>query len=181
MKGSLTSIALLLILLLPAPAGIARASDGYGARVSLLPDREFAPALLAGIREARRSIVCGYFLFKVTASRGNEPLRIAAELVAARKRGVEVTVILERDKGGRDRLNDENGRTAALLSRGGVRVRFDSPRTTTHVKAVVIDSRLVYLGSHNLTQSALRHNNELSLLVDSPDLAAEILQYLNRL
>ena len=41
--------------------------------------------------------------------------------------------------------------------------------------------RIVILGSHNLTQSALRHNNELSVRIDSPSLAAEVGAYQDRL
>ncbi|WP_243688574.1 phospholipase D-like domain-containing protein [Geotalea toluenoxydans] len=44
-----------------------------------------------------------------------------------------------------------------------------------------MDSRYVFIGSHNLTQSALQHNNELSVMIDSPEMAAEIKAYLNRL
>ena len=94
---------------------------------------------------------------------------------------MEVTVILEKGSDARDNLNSDNRRTAALLTRGGVKVFFDSPRVTTYNKVVVIDNRYLYLGSHNLTQSALQHNNELSVLIDSPELAAEALAFLERL
>jgi phosphatidylserine/phosphatidylglycerophosphate/cardiolipin synthase-like enzyme len=153
----------------------------HPAQVTLLPNREYGEALLHGIRKARRRVVFTFFLFKSTDSRANRPRQLVEELIEARRRGLAVTVVLEQDRGGKDRLNEENRQTAALLERGGVRVIFDSPRTTTHVKAVVIDDRFVYLGSHNLTESALRHNNELSVLIDSPELAAEVLSYLNRL
>ena len=151
------------------------------ALVTLLPNREYGDTLLQGVRKARSSIVCSFFLFKATTARNNLPRLLVEELIRARQRGVAVTVILEQDMGGKDRLNEQNRETAAMLERGGVRVFFDSPRVTTHVKAVVIDSRQVYLGSHNLTQSALRHNNELSVLIDSPELASQVLGYLNRL
>ncbi len=62
-----------------------------------------------------------------------------------------------------------------------MKVFFDSSRVTSHAKLAVIDGRFVYLGSHNLTQGALAHNNELSVLVDSPEMAAEFRSYLERL
>jgi phosphatidylserine/phosphatidylglycerophosphate/cardiolipin synthase-like enzyme len=67
------------------------------------------------------------------------------------------------------------------MSEAGIKVRFDAPKTTTHVKALVIDGRYVYMGSHNLTQSALKYNNELSIMIDSAELAAEVTAYLNNL
>ncbi|KAF0220906.1 MAG: phospholipase [Geobacteraceae bacterium] len=150
-------------------------------RTTLLRNREYAEALLEGIRNARKSVILSFYLFKVTGSRGNLPRKIAEELLNARKRGVDVTVILEKQSGDKDPLNEENRQTAAFLNRGGVKVFFDSPHVTTHTKTAIIDSRYVYLGSHNLTQSALRHNNELSVLIDSPEMAAEAKAYLDRL
>ena len=157
------------------------AGGSFATRATLLRNQEYAEALVQGIGNARSSIACSFYLFKITESRGNLPRRIAEELVKARKRGVEVTVILEKGRDARDNLNADNRRTAALLTRGGVKVFFDSPGVTTHNKVVVIDNRYLYLGSHNLTQSALRHNNELSVLIDSPEMAAEVKAYLERL
>ncbi|HEY6839458.1 MAG TPA: phospholipase D-like domain-containing protein [Geobacteraceae bacterium] len=175
--------ALLLGAPLPFPLLPASAGGDHTAATTLLPNREFAPALLRGIRDARRSIVCCYYLFKMGNNRGNLPRRIAEELIRARQRGVEVTVILETQGGGsrNDRLDADNHATAAYLTRGGVRVFFDSPSVTTHTKATVIDDRYVLLGSHNLTQGALTHNNELSVLIDSPEVADEVRAALKRL
>ena len=163
-------------------SSLVSAGDAYQTRTRLLPNREYGEAFLQGITEARKSILCSFYLFKTTATGGNQPSRIAEEMVRARRRGVEVTVILERDNGRKgDGLTAENRTTAAFLSRGGVRVFFDSPTVVTHVKAAVIDGRYLYLGSHNLTQGALRRNNELSVLIDSPEMAAEVTAYMEGL
>ena len=158
-----------------------RAGGSYVARTTLLRNQEYADALLKGIRDARRNIIFSFYLFKVTDARGNLPRTIVAELVKAARRGVDVTVILEKGNDRNDQLNAENSATAALLAKGGVRVFFDAPHVTSHMKTAVIDNRYVYLGSHNLTQSALQRNNELSVLIDSPEMATEIKAYLDRL
>jgi phosphatidylserine/phosphatidylglycerophosphate/cardiolipin synthase-like enzyme len=155
-----------------------RADNTPPSRIRLLPDREYAETLLRGIMAARSSIVCSFYLFKTGEGRNNLPRRIADELIRARRKGVAVTVILERSGDNADRLNDDNRRTASLLLRGGIRVLFDSPRSTSHEKVVVIDKRLLFLGSHNLTQAALLHNSELSVLIDSPETAEEALSFL---
>lgn len=172
----------LAVALLFSPCAPVSAGDGVQAKTQLLPNREYGEAFLQGIRDARKSVICSFYIFKTTGSGGNQPGTIADELIRARKRGVEVTVVLERDNGRKgDSLTSENRQTAAVLSRGGVKVFFDSPSVVTHTKAAVIDGRYVYLGSHNLTQSALRRNNELSVLIDSPEMAAEVTAYLERL
>jgi phosphatidylserine/phosphatidylglycerophosphate/cardiolipin synthase-like enzyme len=160
--------------------GTVHAGDSFKTTTTLLRNQEYAEALLKGIGNARESILCSFYLFKITETRNNQPARIVKELVRARKRGVVVTVILENSGKERDPLNANNRQTASLLTRGRVKVIFDSPRVTTHNKVVVIDKRYIFLGSHNLTQGALRYNNELSVLIDSPEMATEVRAYLER-
>lgn len=176
----LTLLAFLLSLYVAVAPERANAAPTTTAQITLLRNQEYPAALLDGIRTARSSIVFSFYLFKMTDSRNNLPRKVVDELIAARRRGVDVTVYLEKKRGS-DPLMAENRRTAEALHRGGVTVFFDSPGVTTHAKVAVIDRRFVFLGSHNLTDSALRHNNELSVLIDSPELAAEVLSYLDRL
>lgn len=161
----------------------ALAADGksHPAKVTLLPDHTFYNALSSGIRRSKKEIRGCYFVFKASNGHGNLPMALVEELIAASRRGVDVSIELEQDPLGKGSVYEQNRRAATLLSDAGVRVRFDAPKTTTHVKAMVIDGRYVYIGSHNLTQSALKYNNELSVMIDSPELAAEVSAYLNSL
>ncbi len=181
-RGLCRAFALLLAaVFLLAAVTPAKAWERGTATATLLKNREYGDTLLRGVREARSSILVSCYLFKITDFPGNIPRRIAGELVEARRRGVAVTVILEQSPEADDPLNRANRTTAILLSRNGVNVRFDSLHKTTHVKAVVIDGRYVYLGSHNLTHSALTRNNELSVLLDSPETAREVMSYLGEI
>jgi phosphatidylserine/phosphatidylglycerophosphate/cardiolipin synthase-like enzyme len=157
------------------------AQKGSPAKVTALQNQKYVDALLSGIRGAKREIVGCFFLFKVSPGKHGLPEKIVNELIAARRRGVDVSIELEQEQGGRGAVYEQNRYAAQMLSSAGVNVRFDAPRTTTHVKAMVVDGRYVYLGSHNLTQSALKYNNELSVMIDSPDFAAEVLGYLDSL
>jgi phosphatidylserine/phosphatidylglycerophosphate/cardiolipin synthase-like enzyme len=180
-RARLALFSLVAFLACADPCRIEAAGGSYQARTVLLANSAYGDALIEGIREARTTIIGTFYLFKISDSRNNQPRKIAEELGRAARRGVAVKVVLERDSGSGDRLVEENRATAAFLSREGVKVCFDSPAIVTHAKAAVIDGRYVYLGSHNLTQSALRHNNELSVRIDSPELAAEVTAYLARL
>lgn len=167
-RGVVWALAVLLLGALPLPA------QGPPERAALLENGAYRGALITRIREAKRRIICAFYLFKVGEKRGNLPRSIAAELVRARQRGVDVTVILDAGKS----VNPENRVAAGMLSQNGVRVLFPGRRRVTHLKAMAIDDRYVLIGSHNLTQSALAHNNELSVMLDSPQLAAEVRRYL---
>ncbi|HEX9714806.1 MAG TPA: phospholipase D-like domain-containing protein [Desulfurivibrionaceae bacterium] len=159
----------------PVPAAKITAQPGA---VRALADAAYGETLSALIKTAGQRIDLAMFLFKTSPARNNRPAGLVRELVAARQRGVEVRVILEYSS--RDQsLNRTNQETAQILRQGGVAVFFDSPGRTNHAKLAVIDRRYCLVGSHNLSQSALKYNHEFSLLLDNPALAEEILAYLD--
>jgi len=163
----------------PAPCRAAGSEDGP---VRLLEDRDYFPALMEAVEGARSEIVMSFFLFKTNGHRTSYPDRLAAALARAAGRGVRVRIILERGNGTGDSLVDASNReTSSRLKEGGIDVRFDSPSVTTHTKVAVIDGRRLFLGSHNLTSSALKYNHELSVCIDSPPLAGEVLRYIDSL
>lgn len=166
---------------LPFPSLVHAIDKGQKGKVVMLADHKYYDALISGIRKANKEITGCFFLFNVSEKKGNLPMAIVSELIAARKRGVNVSIELEQAATGKGTVYEQNRKAATMMSNAGIKVRFDAPKTTTHVKAMVIDGRYVYIGSHNLTQSALKFNNELSVMVDSPELAAEVTSYLDNL
>jgi len=150
--------------------------ETQAADLKLLPDQLYFHELVSTIRQAKKEIIMAYFLCKPGSSSGNRPAGILKTLKEAQKRGVEVTVLF--DKSGHfEHVDTANKRAADILMNAGITVKFDSTKKTTHVKMAVIDQRYCFIGSHNLTQSALTYNNELSLLIDSPKLAKELVAY----
>ena len=158
----------------PGPA--AKVTFQPGA-VQALADAAYYDTLAALIKSAVQRIDLAMFLFKTSPAGDNRPAGLVRDLVAARQRGVEVRVILEYSSHDQP-LNMANQATAQVLRKGGVAVFFDSPGRTNHAKLAVIDRRYCLVGSHNFSQSALKHNHEFSLLLDNPDLAEEILTYM---
>lgn len=144
----------------------------------ILANEEFLPVLLRSIDEARNEIIMSIFSFKAGEHKNSYPDRIASHLAKAVKRGVKVWVVLETTGDKSDGLNIQNRKTGRFLEEKGIKVFFDSPRKTTHTKLTVIDQRLIFLGSHNFTQSALKYNNEISVLLDRPDMAQNVRNYI---
>lgn len=147
------------------------------AEATVLADAAYQGALRGKIRGAKRRIICAFYLFKAVDRRGNVPALLAADLADAQRRGVDVRVILE----GGDEVGRENRAVAGYLARKGVKVVFPRGGRTTHAKSVVIDDRFVLIGSHNLSHAALTKNRELSVLLDSPELAAQVTRYLEEI
>ncbi|MBN1614596.1 MAG: phospholipase [Deltaproteobacteria bacterium] len=153
-----------------------------GCPITLLANREYYRALKRAIDGAGEEIVMSFFLYKTTGRSGSYPDRILERLIAARQRGVRVKVVLEQGSAGQaDGPDRENHETAEKLKKAGIEVVRDSPKRTTHVKLVVVDRRYTFLGSHNLTASALKYNNELSVLIESAAVAGEALLFIESL
>lgn len=180
--GAAVMSALLLWASGPAGPGSLLAAAPEDGRVRLLEDGDYFTVFMEAVDGAKREIALSFFLFKTNGRPTGYTDRLLAGLVRAAGRGVRVRIVLERGSGARDSQVDASNReTAARLKKQGIDVAFDSPRVTTHTKVAVIDGRYVFLGSHNLTNSALRYNHELSVRIDSPSLAGEVLRYIDSL
>ena len=155
--------------------------DLKGCTLTLVKNRDYFRALSEKIHEARKEIRLAFFLFKTNGRPEGYPEIILKELSQAVQRGVRVTVVLERDGKPASTVNRDNGETAERLKKAGMDVHWDSPKKTTHTKLAVIDGRYTFIGSHNLTQSALKYNNEMSVMFDSPAVAEKTLHYIQGL
>ena len=149
-------------------------------RALLLPNHDYYPYLKSFFQKAEKSIVGTVYLVKLSNYPDNEPSDLLRELIAARKRNVNIELVLETSDEDRD-SNVSNQLAAAMLKKAGVDVRFDSSKIATHAKTFVIDDRYCFLGSHNLTHAAMSKNAELSIFVDSPDMAKSITEFVRQI
>jgi phosphatidylserine/phosphatidylglycerophosphate/cardiolipin synthase-like enzyme len=187
MRRMITAAILPVLLFFPQ-TGCATQPGGKAAVVSpqvvaeakLLLDSDYCTALLNGINRARSEISLSLYLFRTIENAQGFPEAVLKSLVAAVRRGVRVEAILERNQNADD-LSRNNAETTERLRQGGIRVCLDAPDRQMHTKLVVIDRRYILIGSHNLTQSALKYNHEASVWIDSAPLAEEALRYMKSL
>lgn len=166
----------------PAQKGGSRKAISFpNTDLTILEDGAYWPALKNAIDMAKKEITLSFFSFKTSEKKGSYPDAIMASLSEATKRGVKVLVLLEQGRKDEESPSRENRETLGRLRKIGVIVYLDSPETTTHTKIAVIDGRHTFLGSHNLTQSALKYNHEISVLIDSPKVADVALSYIKSL
>lgn len=123
----------------------------------------------------QRIRVLQYVVRPADAADGGLVGSLLQQLVAARKRGVDVRVILDHSPRDGKYPGPDNSRAAAMLAAGGVDVRFDELDVRSHAKVVLVDHQAV-VGSHNWTFSALTGNREVSVLVSDPRSLDEIEQ-----
>jgi hypothetical protein len=146
----------------------------------LLPNKDYYPYLKRYFQKAQTSIMGTVYLVKTADYPDNEPADLLRELIAASKRNVRVDLVLERTEEARDIL-ESNEDAAHTLEKAGVHIRFDPVDTVTHAKAFVIDGRYCFIGSHNLTHAAMTRNEELSVFIDSPEIAREVTAFIDEI
>lgn len=181
--GRMAPLAVLLLLLAPAlvwaqgETTVSPADPAERCGVRLLKDQEYFSALLDEIDRARQEIALTMFFFKTNGFQDHRPDRVVLHLRAAVRRGVRVEAVMERGKEG-ENVSEVNADTSRRLKAAGIKVCMDGPDRTMHTKMIVIDRRTLFIGSHNLTQSALKYNSEVSVRIESPRLAEEAIRYM---
>ena len=144
------------------PAGVsggtpAPSSLGMPAACYFSPDGGCTDAIVAELSDARNSIDLEGYSFTSHA--------IGDALIAAQKRGVHVTVVLDAAQ------TSEYRKEAQYLVHHGVPVYLDAKHAIAHNKVVLIDARTLITGSFNFTKAAEDQNAENVLVLhDQPKL-----------
>ena len=127
---------------------------------------EYFDVLINEINNAEDSIHIVMYSSKFYET-NNSVRQIEDALNSAVKRGVDVKIILDHStwSGRITSVSKNNEIVKEYLEENGVEVKFDSLKKTTHVKMIVIDGKIVLIGSTNWTYSALERNNEANVLI----------------
>jgi phosphatidylserine/phosphatidylglycerophosphate/cardiolipin synthase-like enzyme len=149
----------------PRNAPASRSADG---RIPL-PEVYFSPkggctqAVVRALAEARQTIIIQAYSFTSAP--------IAAALVAASRRGVQVEAVLDKsNKTGKYSEGD-------FLVNSRIPTWIDDRHAIAHNKVIVIDTHTVITGSFNFTKAAEESNAENLLILRSPELAARYTAY----
>jgi len=180
MRKFIPALSLLAVL----ASGVPAFPEVFEGRISPANNRDYEDMVLPRLKEAKKSIHAIMF----QASYYSDPRYIDTsptnllirELIAAKKRGATVELILNQSDSDYDsHAAGENLKTGAFLANNGIVVYLDRPEKTTHAKLLIIDGRFVVIGSANWSYSAMAKNNEVSVLIDSPKLAEFYIKYFN--
>ncbi len=152
--------------LIPYRERVPDTSVGHPMRVlhTKAGDSEIFRSQLAAIREARRYIYIQNAYFSDDA--------ILSELIAARRRGVDVRVIMPL-RGNHGPLNQSNTLAANAMMENGIRV-FIYPGMS-HIKAAIYDG-WACLGSANFDKLSFRVNKETNLATSHPEFVDQLLE-----
>lgn len=168
------------------PATNALAGKCYQAEVTDISGTKYFPAVKEALAKAEKSIKVVMFTIETPLAGENSKVsQLIDAVIQAKNRGVDVEVILDQnvDFVGRRHPSDweveiKSTRAYKRLKDAGIKVYYDEPARYAHCKTVIIDKKIVILGSTNWTESAFDNSIETDVLVNSAELADEILKYL---
>jgi len=127
-------------------------------RAFFSPNGGCTDAVVSALQAAKKTVLVQAYSFTSAP--------IAKALVDAKKRGVDVRVILDKSQ------RTERYTGATFLANEGVPVFIDADHRIAHNKVMVIDAQTVITGSFNFTKAAERGNAENVLLIlHAPELA----------
>jgi len=157
-------------------------TGSFDGAVTAVVNDNYAEVMLEQINLAKTSIYVVMYNMKAYDS-NNSVQQLEDALINAKKNGVDVKVILDQSNwGGKITGGTKNNEKAkAYLEAGGIQVKWDSLKETTHVKMLLIDGKVVIIGSTNWTYSALQKNNEANVLIKDSDITTYFLEYFNYL
>lgn len=133
--------------------------DGVQIDVLFSPDDGAASQLVALVNGAQESV---YFMaYSFTAD------DIALAMLGRARAGVTVSGVFETSQ-----FASNQGTEYGNLRAAGLDVHLDENPRNMHHKVIVIDERIVVMGSYNFSASAETRNDENVLVIHSPEIAA---------
>ena len=118
-------------------------------------------AIVKTLDQARKSILVQAYSFT--------SVPIASALVRARRRGVDVHVILDKSQ------RTQKYSCTDVLVHSGIKTYIDASHAIAHNKVMIIDNHIILTGSFNFSKAAEEANAENVLIIQEVDLAARFL------
>lgn len=137
-------------------------------------DRDFYPVVMKALKNANESIeIIAFKLSYYPKYRNSKENKLVWELIKAKERGVKVRILL-------DEYPNKNSAYSLLKSRG-IDIKYDSKNVTTHAKVIIIDGKIVILGSTNFSYYGLEKNHEANIYIESEEVAKAFRDYFEKL
>ena len=141
-------------------------------QVRLVTDRDYFPASMDLINSANASVhMMMYdmrFYFSFPKSAINQVVEGMEDALA---RGVDVKIITSRKATVRDVL--------VTIDARNISIKYDSANTTSGANFIIIDSKIVIIGSSHLEHYSFEANREANVIIYSEALARQMEEYFN--
>lgn len=132
--------------------------------------KQFPDIVIPKIESAKHSIKIVVFDWRWYPNEPGNPVQLFNQaIVRAVRRGVAVSAIVN------------NTEIVNTLKQIGCNAKKLVTKNLVHAKLMIIDEKIIVIGSHNYTQSAFTMNYEISSLYDDTETAKNFLSFFNNL
>ncbi len=161
---------------LPIEAGARCAANDASKEIKFSPEDDAEGLVLKVIHSASRSVRVAAYSFTSPA--------IVKALIAAKRRGIDVAVVVDYRHNLEDNADRSRAKAAArsaldLLVRAGIPARTIAVFPVAHDKVIISDSCHVQTGSFNYSQQARRNSENVIVLWNDEQAAAAYLRHWN--
>ncbi|NIO19299.1 MAG: hypothetical protein GTN76_00765 [Candidatus Aenigmarchaeota archaeon] len=133
-------------------------------QILLLTDRDYFDGVHTHLSQANQSIHMVMFDIKYYPEYPESLVNsLLTDLEEAANRGVDVRIITD------EYLTEKP--VVRILKENGIDIKFDSKETTTHSKLIIIDSKIVIIGSTNWSYHSIEKNQEANVIINSKPIA----------
>jgi phosphatidylserine/phosphatidylglycerophosphate/cardiolipin synthase-like enzyme len=131
---------------------------------------QFPKKVIPLIEAAKNSIQIIVFDWRWYLTDASNPVSIFNQtLIRARRRGVKIEVI------------SNAGDVVRILNSEKIIARKISTKDLVHAKMMIIDEKILVIGSHNYTQAAFTTNHEISSIIYDDEQITEYIKFFNAL
>jgi len=132
--------------------------------------KEFANKVIPLIRETQKTIDVIVYDWRWYPSQiGSAIQRFNNEIVYSRRKGRKIRVLTDSDF------------LITTLKKLNIEVKKNFSKKKLHTKLMIIDSKIVVLGSHNYTMNAFTINHEVSIITRNEKAVARLKLYFENL
>ena len=143
-------------------------------KICLLYRTNFYPALLTAIENSKTSIYISVYQ-AVLKKEGKKYLinNIWRKLKEKKDEGLDVRILINQNFHSRDSkiINQSTAQNLILLK---IPVKFYDKTKRGHSKVYIFDNRIAIIGSHNLSERAIRENIEMSIYIEEDYVVKEV-------
>jgi phosphatidylserine/phosphatidylglycerophosphate/cardiolipin synthase-like enzyme len=139
-------------------------------KVQTIIGSEFPKKVIPLIDQAKRSIEIIVFDWRWYPQNPGSTVQLFNQsLVRAARRKVKIRAIAN------------NNEIISTLTNVGIDAKKIISKKLVHSKLMIIDNRILIIGSHNYTQSAFQMNMETSLIIENDSTVERFLRFFNNL
>lgn len=139
-------------------------------KAQILRDQQYIKNITSAIVSAKHYIcICTFLAQWTPRPRGKLLSSFWQTLIEQAKSGIRIMVIMNRSTK-LYKVSVENHHTAKKLQEHGIHIRHPKKNRCMHVKMLLIDQTVIFMGSHNLSVGSNSNNIETTIQTANPNI-----------